>query len=133
MNSQDGALVRLGQAAAKIQQNAQGRKSKELLMFNISLDTAQGLRAIHLTDIETLILGVAGELETNLSRKGDKAYFEKWTPDLFKNRCLDFAEQFVKEIWVGILQQRPPSQTAKRLLSSVYRMSFVQEQMRKEK
>jgi len=126
--NEDVALVRFGQAAAKIQRYANNRKSKELLIFTIALNTTLGLRAIQQSATETLILGIAGELETNLNRKGDSAYIKNWSPDTLKNECISISEQFVHEVWDGVLKKRPPSQRSRRLLSSVYRMAFIQAQ-----
>jgi hypothetical protein len=40
--------------------------------------------------------------------------------------CIDFARQFVTEVWQGVLNGKPPAQKNRRLLGSVYRMAFLQ-------
>ena len=39
---------------------------------------------------------------------------------------MDFAGQFVTDVWHGVLQGRPPAQKTRRLLGSIYRMAFLQ-------
>ena len=128
MSSSDSALVRLGQAANQIQRRPQGVAStnEEMLVFNLCLDTAMGLRAIHQTDSASLIHGIAGELETNLGRK-DKMSASKFRDgQSLEIACMNFAAQFVHDIWLGVLQGKPPAQKSRRLLGSVYRMAFLQ-------
>ena len=71
MSESDGALVRLGRAAARIQRRPGGQAStnEEMLVFNICLNSALELRARGQADEASLIHGIAGELETNLVRK----------------------------------------------------------------
>jgi hypothetical protein len=129
MKKEDGALVRLGQAAARLQcspPRGQASTNEEVLIFNLALNTACGLRAAQQTDTESLINGIAGELETNLSRK-DKFCASKYRDGVpAREECINFATFFVESVWQGVLKQRPPSQSTRRLLSSIYRMAFLQ-------
>lgn len=128
MTISDGALVRLGQAASRIQRRPQGLAStnEEMLVFNLCMDTAMGLRAAGQADNASLIHGIAGELETNLGRK-DKMSASKFRDgQSLEIACMNFASQFVHEVWLDVLQAKPPAQKARRLLGSVYRMAFLQ-------
>ena len=128
MSKSDGALVRLGQAAARIQRRpaAQSSTNEEMLVFNICLKSVLDLRGAGQTDAATLIHGIAGELETNLVRK-EKAAARKHRDDQpLEAACMDFAQQFVTEVWQGVLHSKPPAQKTRRLLGSVYRMAFLQ-------
>lgn len=128
MTTSDSALVRLGQAATQIQRRPQGVAStnEEMLVFNLCLDTAMGLRAINQNDSASLIHGIAGELETNLGRK-DKMSASKFRDgQSLEIACMNFAAQFVNDVWLGVLQGKPPAQKSRRLLGSVYRMAFLQ-------
>ncbi|CAA6814082.1 MAG: Unknown protein [uncultured Thiotrichaceae bacterium] len=129
----DGALVRLGQAAARIQRNPGRRASAndEVLVFNLTLETALKLRAAGQTDASSLVYGIAGELDTNLVRK-EKQAARKHRDDVpLDQECLNFARQFVNEVWEGVLKERPPSQSTRRVLASVYRMAFMQASIEK--
>lgn len=128
MSEADGALVRLGQAAARIQRRPLGQSStsEEMLVFNLCLQSALNLRGAGQADAATLIHGIAGELETNLVRKGKAAARDKRDEQALLDACMAFAKQFVNEVWFGALHGRPPAQKSRRLLGSVYRMAFLQ-------
>lgn len=125
MSTQDGALVRLGQAATRIQYPPKGSHSEEMLVFNLALDQACGLLGLEQHDTASLVSGVADALSINLSRKGKEAFGLKRS-DLLDAACLEFAEQFVDEVWLGVLQGKPPAQKTRRLLGNIYRMAFLQ-------
>lgn len=126
MSEQDGALVRLGQAATVIQyMPTKHTHSEELLVFNLCLDTAMGLLAMQQRDRSSLINGIADQLSINLKRKS-KEGFGLYREDKLDEACLTFAEQFVDEVWFEALGGKPPAQKEKRLLSAIYRMAFIQ-------
>lgn len=128
MSSEDGALVRLGRMAAGIQAGVSRTASanEELLVLHICMDAAYAARNLEQEDEQSLIYAVAGELETNLVRRG-KAAARKYRDDKpLTDACLELAEFFVREIWNGVLKRRPPSQNNRRVLSSIYRMAFLQ-------
>jgi len=130
MNKEEGALVRLGQKAARIQRAPRGApqtsSSEEMLTFTLTLDITLGLRAIQQDDEASLINGIASHLETNLVRK-DKMCASQYRDGVsLREECIFFAHFFVDEVWITVLKQRPPSQRSRRFLSSVYRMAFLQ-------
>ncbi|EFK07862.1 conserved hypothetical protein [delta proteobacterium NaphS2] len=122
MNEQEGALVRLGRAAAGIQKNPGVKPSanEELMVFKICLDAANEARRIGQEDAASLVYAVAGELETNLVRK-QKA----WETKIFMDNCFAVAELFVNDVWFGVLEGKSPTQKSRRILSSIYRMAFL--------
>jgi hypothetical protein len=128
MSKSDGALVRLGHAAARIQQRPFGQSStnEEMLVFNLCLQSALDLRGAGQADTATLIHGIAGELETNLVRKGKAAARKHRGDQSLEAACMDFARQYVTEVWQGVLHGKPPAQKTRRMLGSVYRMAFLQ-------
>lgn len=125
MTEIDGSLVRLGQAANRIQRKPApppfNSTSEEMLVFNLCMDTAIGLRAAKQNDKASLIYGIAGELETNLVRKDKHRQLKE-----IDINCISFASQFVNEVWNTVLQGKPPAQKSRRLLGSIYRMAFLQ-------
>lgn len=128
MTTTDAALVHFGQVASQIQRRPQGLAStnEEMLVFNLCMETAIGLRAIQQDDSASLIHGIAGELETNLGRK-DKMSASKFRDgQSLEIACMNIASQFVNDIWLGVLHGKPPAQKSRRLLGSVYRMAFLQ-------
>ncbi|MBL8253891.1 MAG: hypothetical protein JNJ76_09845 [Candidatus Competibacter sp.] len=127
MNEQDGALVRLGEAVARIQRQplAQASTSEEMLVFKLCLDFAENARACHQTDEASLINGIASELETNLGRKDKVAASRHRGGRTLREESIAVAEQFVREVWQGVLRQRPPTQRCRRTMGSIYRMAFL--------
>ena len=128
MSNEEGALIRLGQAAAKIQAGVSrtASASEELLVFSLCMEAANAARAAGQTDEQSVIYAVAGELETNLVRKG-KAAARKYRDDKpLLDACMAVAELFVHDVWQGVLKHRPPSQSNRRILGSIYRMAFLQ-------
>jgi hypothetical protein len=128
MSKSDGALVRLGQAAARIQRRPLGSaaNNEEMLVFKICMESALVLRSAAQADTESMVYGIAGELETNLVRKDKAAARKHRDEQSLEAACIDFARQFVTEVWQGVLNGKPPAQKNRRLLGSVYRMAFLQ-------
>lgn len=128
MSIQDAALVRFGECAAKVQRRPgyQASGNEEMLVFNLCLEFTLGARALGQADDISLINGIASELEVNLVRKNKAAARQHRDNDPLRSGCLDVAGQFVYEVWNGVLKARPPTQHARRILGSIYRMAFLQ-------
>ena len=127
MSDSDEALVRLGRAATRLQRRkVQSSTNVEMLVFKICLDSALALRSAGQTDPASLINGIAGELEINLVRKDEAAAKKHRDDQPLEAACIDFASQFVHDVWIGVLHGKPPAQKTRRLLGSVYRMAFLQ-------
>ena len=127
MSEQQANLVGLGRTAAGIQRRpaAMAAANEEMLVFKLCLDTAIDLWRTGLRDHESLVMGIAGELETNLVRKNKMAARTHRNGKSLRDGCLDVARQFVDNIWQILLSGRPPSQRTRRVLGSVYRMAFL--------
>ncbi len=100
MSEQDGALVKFGVAAASIQERPSpvASASEELMVLRVAMDAVTAARRIGQVDEASLVCAVAGELETNLTRR-KKTWLTQ--PEALRKRCLDVAELFVKEVWHG--------------------------------
>lgn len=128
MSKEDGAWVKLGQMAAGIQKypGSKASANDELLVFKICMDTLNAVRHVNQNDEKSLIYAIAGELETNLVRK-NKAAARKWRDEeSLLDACLDIAQFFIKEVWFGTMGGRLPNHSGRRVLSSIYRMAFIQ-------
>ena len=127
MSEQDGALVKLGKAAAGIQKNPGGRASKsdELLVFKICLDAVTAAIKNNQTDMTSLVYAVAGELETNLVRREKAGKRENRDNKRLMEGCEDVAEIFVNDVWKNAFGNKYPSQKSRRVLSSIYRIAFL--------
>lgn len=78
-----------------------------------------------ITDKKSLVYAIAGELETNLVRKVKASAKESREGKTLREGCLDVAEIFVNDVWLGVLGGKPPGQTSRRVLSSIYRIAFL--------
>jgi hypothetical protein len=128
MNPKDAPLVELGTAAAGIQKyiSISGSTSKQMLVFDICLNTVNHARSLNQTDEKSLIYAVAGELEMELTRKGEAAAKDNRGDNKLVEACLAVAELFVKQVWLKVLKGHAPSQQNRRILGSIYRMAFLQ-------
>lgn len=126
MSEKDGALVRFGEAAAGIQKNpGRSSASDELLVFKLCLDTVNQARREGQNDQKSLVYAVAGELETNLTRRQKAAAKANRHNKSLADGCMAVAELFVNEVWHGVMKGKTPSQKSRRVLSSIYRVAFV--------
>ncbi len=125
-NQTEGALVKLGKKAGSIQKYIRANDSNrtQMMVFNICLETVNHLRAVKQMDKSSLINGVAGELEYKLSKEFAAANdaLKEW----FRKECVEVAQLFVEEVWLGALKSHAPSQRTRRVLGSVYRMTLLQ-------
>jgi hypothetical protein len=127
MSDTEGPLVALGRAAARIQRRPfkGASANEEVLSFNIGLEAAIEAWRLGQRDRESLTMAIAGELDTNLTRKDKGAARIHRDGQSFQDGCVTFARQFVDDVWLGVLNGRPPSQANRRILASIYRMSFL--------
>lgn len=127
MSDTEAPLVELGRAAARIQQRSRPGASanEEMLTFNLSLETAIDAWRLGQRDTESLAMAIAGELDTNLARKRKIAAAKNRPDERLQDAFLSFAHQFVNDVWFGVLNGRPPAQASRRVLGSIYRMSFL--------
>ncbi len=124
MNKTEAPLVALGRAASRVQSwpGYDASRGDELLTFNLSLDTAIAAWRLEQSDPESLAMAIASELEVNLERKGK---IRRQTGENTTETLVGFARQFVTDIWFGVLNGHPPAQANRRILGSIYRLSFL--------
>lgn len=127
MSDTEAPLVELGRAAARIQRYPGGMASGnlELLTFNLALETAIAAYKLNQRDTDSLAMAIAGELETNLVRRQQQSARNTRDNVGLTDECIAFARRFVDHVWFGVLDGRPPAQANRRVLASIYRMSFL--------
>ena len=132
MSEQEGALVRLGKAAVRIQKypGSSASISEEMLVFKLCMDFAEKARVSpSLTDRASLVNGITSKLELML-RKGNAADRKYRDNKPLQVECIDVATLFVDNIWNEILKGRSPTQSTRSILSNIYRISFLKEAKR---
>ena len=128
MSETESPLVTLGRRATRIQRRTARHMSRsdELLGFDLSMNAAINAWKLGLRAPEELHYAVTDALDTNLNRRDKYAGKDHRSPDETpRDAILAFAESFVRDIWFAILAGKPPSQANRRVLSGIYRISFV--------
>ena len=133
-------LIRLAWLATRIQKRVGSGASsnKQLLCWKTALDFYSGAESSTTGDRTALILGLAGTLEEELSRKNDAAA-RKHREDEFKrgpetNRegeslgeaCVTFAEHFSDKVWPEVFNSREPTSREQRRAASIYRFALLE-------
>lgn len=134
MNKSDKVLVGFAQQAARVQSNQGSYAStrKQLQVFDLCLEfmTVQRKHGRLETgteeDRKALQLGVAGYLESSLSRRKNVAARSHWQANNYNDACLEVAAYFVETVWPDALDNRIPSLERLRNIKSIYRMAFIQ-------
>lgn len=127
----DGVMVKLGKAAAMIQRYPkkgwEAGNSEQTMVFNICMDSLK--QALRLptpqTDDTSLIHGITDQLMQVLDRR-NLVSASKHRDGSFAKACMEVARIFVEDFWGDVMNRRFPSQDNLRILSSIYRMSFMQ-------
>ncbi|MCP4105891.1 MAG: hypothetical protein GY749_10205 [Desulfobacteraceae bacterium] len=128
MTEQDGVFVRFAEKASTIQRNffENDVRREQLTVFNLAFQSVVDANRGKQTDRKSMICGVAGILEKNLSGRLLHAA-DKWREGkTLVEGCMDVAEFFVDEVWLGTLNGRIPPQSVKKVLSSIYRIALLE-------
>ncbi len=127
MGEKEGALVKLGTAAAGIQQNpgALASNSDEILVFKICLEAVSTAQKDGQKDTTSLVYAVAGELESNLVRREKMAKRSNRKGKPLMQGCEEVAGIFVNEVWKEVFKNRFPTQKTRRVMESIYRVAFL--------
>ena len=133
-------LIRLAWLATRIQKRVGigASSNKQLLCWKTALDFYAGAESSTTSDRTALILGLAGTLEAELTRKNDAAA-RKHREDEFKrgpgrNRegesldeaCITFAEHFSDKVWPEIFNSREPASREQRRAAAIYRFALLE-------
>ena len=138
-NNQD-PLIRLAWLATRIQKRVGlgASANKQLLCWKIALDFYRGAERSTSSDRTALILGLAGTLEEELTRKNDAAA-KKHRDDEFKRHsgkgredealgeaCITFAEHFSDNVWANVFNSKEPTSQEQRRAAAIYRFALIE-------
>lgn len=133
-------LIRLAWLATRIQKRVGlgASANKQHLCWKTALDFYRGAERSTASDRTALILGLAGTLEEELSRKNDAAA-RKHRDDEFKRApekgregetlgeaCITFAEHFSANVWTNVFNSKEPTSQEQRRAAQIYRFALIE-------
>ena len=126
-SSQD-PLIRLAWLASRIQRRRSTRDStnKQLLCWKTAFDFYPGAERSVSTDRTALILGLAGTLEEELTRKKDAAAKKHRDDIALGDACIEFASHFATEVWGNVFQSKEPTSQEQRRAAAIYRFALLE-------
>ena len=126
-DSQD-PLIRLAWLASRIQRRRSTRDStnKQLLCWKIALDFFPAAERSTTKDRTALLLGLAGTLEEELSRKHDAAAKKHRDDRPLSDGCKEFATHFAGEVWDKVFRAKEPTSREQRRAAAIYRFALLE-------
>ena len=126
-NNQD-PLIRLAWLASRVQKRRSPRDStnKQLLCWKTALDFYPAAVRSTTDDTTALILGLAGTLEEELTRKNDAAARKHRDDHTLSEACIDFARHFAYEVWGNVFKAKEPTSRAQRMAAQTYRFALLE-------
>ena len=126
-NNQD-PLIRLAWLATRIQKRIGigASANKQLLCWKTALEFYPSAIRSTAQDSTALILGLAGTLEEELTRKGNAAA-KKHRGDLpLDQACIEFATHFADEVWPNVFKSKEPTSQEQRRAAAIYRFALLE-------
>ena len=121
-------LIRLAWLASRIQKRRSTRDStnKQLLCWKTALDFYPSAERTTSQDRAALILGLAGTLEEELTRKKDAAAKKHRDDAPLGEGCIEFARHFASEVWQKVFQAKEPTSQEQRRAAAIYRFALLE-------
>ena len=126
-DSQD-PLIRLAWYASRIQRRRSTRDAanKQLLCWKTAMDFYPRAEQSVSRDQTALILGLAGMLEEELTRKGDAGAKKYRDDEPLGEACVEFARHFATEVWEKVFKQKEPTSLEQRQAANIYRFALLE-------
>ncbi len=121
-------LIRLAWLATRIQKRIGigASANKQLLCWKTAVDFYPGAQRSTTTDRTALILGLAGTLEEELTRKTAAAAKKHRDSQPLGEACIRFATHFVDEVWAKVFQSKEPASKEQRRAAAIYRFALLE-------
>ena len=128
LKDNDDPLIRLAWLASRVQKRRSTRDAtnKQLLCWKAALDFYSGAERSTSKDKTALILGLAGTLEEELTRKKDAAAKKRRDGRPLGEACIDFATHFANEVWEKVFGSREPTSREQRRAAAIYRFALIE-------
>ena len=126
-NNED-PLIRLAWLATRIQKRIGigASANKQLLCWKTAMDFYPSAQRSTTTDRIALILGLAGMLEEELTRKSGAAAKKHRDEQPLGEACIKFATHFADEVWAKVFQSKEPASQEQRRASAIYRFALLE-------
>lgn len=120
-------LIRLAWLATRIQKRIGigASANKQLLCWKAALEFYPSALRSTTEDLTALILGLAGTLEEELTRKGDAAAKKHRDDQPLDQACIEFATHFAKEVWPKVFKSKEPASQEQRRAAAIYRFALL--------
>ncbi len=121
-------LIRLAWLATRIQKRRSVRDSanKQLLCWKTAMDFYPSAHYATSSDQTALILGLAGTLEEELTRKQDAAARKHRDNQRLDQACIDFATHFAEAVWKRVFRSKEPTSQEQRRAAAIYRFALLE-------
>ena len=121
-------LIRLAWLASRIQRRRSTRDStnKQLLCWKTALDFYPSAERSTSKEKTALILGLAGTLEEELTRKKDAAAKKHRGDRPLGEACIEFATHFSDEVWDKVFGSKEPTSQDQRRAAAIYRFALLE-------
>lgn len=121
-------LIRLAWFATRIQKRIGigASANKQLLCWKTALDFYPGAQRSTTQDRTALILGLAGTLEEELTRKNNAAAKKHRDDDSLDKACIEFATHFADEVWSKVFRSKEPTSQEQRRAAAIYRFALLE-------
>ena len=121
-------LIRLGWLATRIQKRrgVGASANKQLLCWKIAMNFLPAAWRTISKDRDALVLGLAGALEDELTRKSDAAARKHRDNQELDKACIAFAEHFTDKVWHGVFRSREPASREQRQAAAIYRFALLE-------
>ena len=121
-------LIRLAWLATRIQKRIGigASANKQLLCWKTALEFYPSAFRSTAQDSTALILGLAGTLEEELTRKSDAAAKKHRDDQPLDQACIEFATHFADEVWRKVFKSKEPTSQEQRRAAAIYRFALLE-------
>ena len=121
-------LIRLAWLATQIQKRIGigAATNKQLLCWKTALEFYPSALRSTAQDSTALILGLAGTLEEELTRKSDAAAKKHRDGQSLDQACIEFATHFADEVWPKVFKSKEPTSQERRRAAAIYRFALLE-------
>jgi hypothetical protein len=131
MSQNDNVIIDFARAMTAIQEAPRRDSSNSIktLGMRVALDAVEDtLNEVHQAGRESLIAGIAGQLQNEFERAGRVQWIGKVHGNPFPvHKAMEAAEIFVDAVWMKAFSGKAPASKARRIAMAIYQVAFENE------